>query len=66
MDLLERGLSEIHRTALFESMSEPEKGEVTVNEDKCSLISYRGPVLLHDLQGGFLTAVVTIKPNNQS
>lgn len=28
MDSLERGLNEIHRTALFESMNEPEKGKV--------------------------------------
>ena len=38
-DSLERGLNEIHRTALFESMNEPEKGKVKVNGDKRSLIS---------------------------
>ena len=29
-DSLERGPNEIHRTALFESMNEPEKGKVKV------------------------------------
>ena len=31
MDSLERGLNEIHRTELFESMNEPEKGKVKIN-----------------------------------
>ena len=50
MDSLERELSEIHRRALFESMNEPEM--------ETSLISYKRTVLLQDLQGEFLTAVV--------